>query len=231
MISVQTVFERVKDLSRKDKAGYTSAAEFNRNLAEAQTLLMDWYYKMFEANEKTLDSLAPFIKETSLLITNQFCAFPTDYRHKLEGGYNFTYNNCDGVNPTTNTVGMQHLKTGEVMKTLSSAIRKPKIDVEKQTGKFAYTFVNNMIKVYPKELTGSIYFKYITDPPVSLYNVTIDLVNQEEDYDPATSIDLQWGEQDQSNLVDLMLFFKGIQVREGDLLQWVVQKHQYSNRQ
>ncbi len=135
------------------------------------------------------------------------------------------------MNPTTNTVGMQHLKTGEVMKTLSSAIRKPKIDVVKQTGKFAYTFVNNMIKVYPKELTGSIYFKYITDPPVSLYNVTIDLVNQEEDYDPATSIDLQWGEQDQTNLVDLMLFFKGIQVREGELLQWVVQKHQYSNRQ
>ena len=56
-------------------------------------------------------------------------------------------------------------------------------------------------------------------------------VNQEEDYDPATSIDLQWGEQDQTNLVDLMLFFKGIQVREGELLQWVVQKHQYSNRQ
>ena len=45
MINVQTLFNRVKDLSRKDKAGYMSSEEFNRNLEEAQSLLMDWFYR------------------------------------------------------------------------------------------------------------------------------------------------------------------------------------------
>ena len=90
MINVQTLFNRVKDLSRKDKAGYMSSEEFNRNLEEDQSLLMDWFYSSFEKNEKTLDSLAPFIKETTLSISNQFVSFPSDYRYKLEVGYNYT---------------------------------------------------------------------------------------------------------------------------------------------
>ena len=207
-----------------------SSEEFNRNLEEAQSLLMDWYYSSFEKNEKTLDSLAPFIKETTLSISNQFVSFPSDYRYKLEVGYNYTTNSCNGGEPSVDVKGMQHLKTGEVLKTLSSAIRKPYINTAKGTGKFAYTFVNNKIKVFPKELVGSVYFKYISDPPAALYSTTIDATTQEEDYSSANSINLQWSEQDQTNLVDLLLFFKGIQIRESLLLQWVMQKHQYTNR-
>ena len=145
MINVQTVFDRVKDLSRKDKAGYLSSEEFNRNLGEAQSILMDWYFRRFEDNEKTLDSLAPFIKETNISISSQFATFPSDYRYKLEMGYNFVLNGCDGAAPSLDVKGMQHLKSGEVLKTLSSAIRKPYIDTTKGKGKFAYTFVNNNI--------------------------------------------------------------------------------------
>jgi len=251
MISVQKVFNRVRDLSRKDKAGYMSSEEFNRDLSEAQTLLMDYYYKMFEQHQRALDSLEPFIKVTNLPILNQFCEFPTDYRHKLEAGYCFTKNstkkaadcdianignNCIVGNPTVDVRGMQHLNSNEVLKTLSSSIRKPKINLEKGTGKFAYELVNNKIKVYPKELNGFVQWKYIADPTEALYNTTLDIANQEEDFNPTDalinpSVDLAWNEQEQPQLVSLMLMFKGIEVRETALIQWVMQQHQYSNRQ
>lgn len=236
MISVRTIFERVRDLSRKDKAGYMSADEFNRDLAEAQTLLMDYHYQLFEKGEKGLDALSPFIKETYLVITDQFCDFPADYRHKLEAGYVYTKNICcvDGCmvakKPEVDIKDMQHLKTGEVLKTISSAIRKPKINLATGEGKFAYTFVNNKVKVFPKELLGYLYFKYVTDPPLAFYSTTIDVNTQEEVYNPTTSINLAWNEQEQPDLVKLMLYFKGIEVRESALIQWVNQSEQFQKR-
>lgn len=234
MIPIQTLFERVRDLSRKDKAGYMSSDEFNRDLLEAQTLLMDWYYKMFEKHQKGLDSLSPFIKELLLPINNQFVTFPIDYRYKLEMGYVYSKNvkneNCEVQNPELDYKNMQHLKANEVLSTTSSAIRKPKIDVSTGSGKFAYTYVNNQIKVFPKELIGYVYLKYITDPPVATYATTVNTTTSEEDYDAINSVDLIWNEQDLPNLTNLMLLFKGIEVRETALIQWVNQQHNYSNR-
>lgn len=238
MISVETLFNRVKDLSRKDKAGYTSSVEFNRDLAEAQSILMDYYYSMFEVNQKTLDCLSPFIKEVRLPISNQFVDFPDDYRYKLELAYAFAVNtkteDCAIIpNPEITLFPMQHLKTGEVHRTLSSAIRRPFVDFVKGKGKFAYTYVNNKIKVFPKEIQGFVELRYITDPTEALYNTVVNTTTGEEDFVATTalanpSIDLVWNEQEQPNLVDILLFFKGIQIRESDLVSWVIQKSRYA---
>lgn len=236
MINVRTLFQRLQDLSRKDKAGYMSDDEFNRDLSEVQTLLMDYHYQLFEKGQKGLDALSPFIKETYININSQFCDFPTDYRHKLEAGYVYTKNICcvDGCivakKPEVDIKDMQHLKEGEVLKTLSSAIRKPKINIATGEGKFAYTFVNNKIKVFPKELQGYLYLKYVSDPPLAFYATITNVTTQEQDYDAANSINLAWNEQEQPDLVKLMLYFKGIEVRESALIQWVNQSEQFQKR-
>ena len=229
MVRVQTLFNRVRDLSRKDKAGYSSAVEFNRDLAEVQDILMEYYYMMFEMNEMGLDSLSPFIVEKDLVIANQFCEFPNDYRYKLECGYVFSQNvntkDCKVKNPILDYKEAQHLRSNEVLKTINSPIRKPKLG-----RKYAYEFVNNKIKVYPRELVGYWHLKYIIDPPVATYAVTVNQATDEEDYDAQNSIDLIWNRQDQHNLVDLLLFFKGIEIRESLLLQWVQQKYAFKKR-
>lgn len=234
MINVRTLFERIRDLSRKDKAGYMSADEFNRDLSEAQTLLMDYYYQLFEKSQKGLDCLAPFMKEVFVPIVGQFADFPADYRHKLELGYAYTANvhldNCTPGTPTVDVKDMQHLKAGEVLKTTSSPIRKPKINVNDGSGKLAYEFVNNKIKVYPKELNGYLQLKYLTDPPTAFYATVVNTTTQEEDYNPTASINLVWNEQEQPDLVKLMLYFKGIEVRESALIQWVNQSEQFQKR-
>ena len=84
-ISVQNLFLRVQDLSRKDKAGYLSNDEFNRNLADSQDLLMEYYYRRFEESQDVVDVLHSFIQEARLPIgAGGFVDLPTDYRHRLD---------------------------------------------------------------------------------------------------------------------------------------------------
>ena len=61
MVSILTVFQRVQDISRKDKSGYMSSAEFTRDVNEVQNILMRYYYRRFELEQLIVDSLMPFI--------------------------------------------------------------------------------------------------------------------------------------------------------------------------
>jgi len=222
MIEVQKLFLRVNnDLARKDKAGYTSSEEFNRNLEEAQSLLLAYYHKMFELDEATLDGAAPFIKEIMVPISNQHCEFPDDYRYKLEVGYVKSFNtngpSCAPAGVDYDIIDGTHWNANEVKKTLNSAIRKPTI----ANGLFAYTFVNNKIKVFPRELIGNISLKYLIDPPEAIYATIDNAIEQTEDYDAVNSIDLIWNPQQQPELVNILLFFKGLEIRESLLINWV----------
>jgi hypothetical protein len=225
MISVQLVFERVQDLSRKDKAGYMSSEEFNRDLGQAQNILFRYFYQQFEDRQQIVDSLNPFHKTVNLPIANGFCEFPADYRHRTEVGYLFVENPLCGLEqPTVEPIPMPYLNANEVMETLVSAIRKP----SKEKKRVYHTFINNKIEVHPYSLTGYIKFKYLAVPPTAIYATTLDLANDQENYDPLNSIDLIWNQQDTDNLVDLLLFFKGLEVRESALLEWVGMKKQFT---
>lgn len=228
MINVQYIFEAVNDLTRKNNAGYTSSEEFNRHLNQCQDMLMRYYYKLFEEAQIIVDSLMPFLVETNLVIgTNGQIAFPANYLHRLEVGY-LEINNpdCGQNEPTIKPSPCHYLAANEVIETLSSPIRKP----NKAKGIYKHTFINNYIQLYPTDLTGYIHFKYIRKPVEAEYATTIDVVNRIEVYDPVNSIDLEWLEQDRDNLVDLLLFMKGISLRESALIQWVQQKNIFKSQ-
>lgn len=222
MVSVKFVFDRVADLSRKDKAGYMSADEFNRDLAQAQDVLMQYYYEQYENTQRIVDSLMPFVKAQNLLINAGWVDLPSDYRHRLEVGYIYSENSneCGGGEPLQDPYPMRYLNANEEMETMQSAIRKPSLAKKL----FYHLFLNNRIKVLPSGLVGYIYFKYIQVPPEAIYGVTLDVVNDQQNYDPSTSINLIWNEQDAHHLVDIMLLFKGIAVRESALIEWLQQK-------
>lgn len=231
MVQVKLIFDRVATLSRKDKAGYMSADEFNQDLAQAQELLMQFYYERFEREQIVVDSLMPFLKEVQLPILNGFVDFPTDYRHRLQLEYLYTYNDgcCEDSSTIAEPYPMDYLNANEVAYNESSPIRKASINKKI----FRHTFINNKIKVFPKNLLGQVNLKYLIQPPVALYAVTLDVVNQQENYDDANSINLQWLEQDAQNLSDIMLFFKAIATRESALMEWLgakqnIIKTQYS---
>jgi len=218
-VGIKFVFDMVSDLTRKDKAGYMSADEFNRSVAQAQDVLMQFYYQQYEDTQRIVDSLMPFVKALNIPISTGYCDFPEDYRHRLEVGYLYIQNSeeCGGGEPTIEPYPMTYLNANEEMETLRSAIRKPSIPKRL----FYHSFVNNKIKVFPQSLTGYIHFKYIQQPPAAIYGVTLDVANDQENYNPATSVDFIWNDQDAHHLVDLLLLFKGIAIRETALLEWI----------
>lgn len=222
MISVKFIFDSVQDLAKKDNSGYTSSEEFNRHLAKVQDILMRYYYLLFEEKQIIVDSLNPFIKELRLQIGDKgIVQFPEDYRHRLEvGNLEITKPDCGEVYPNITPRPCPHLAANEVMETLASPVRKP----SRRRRVYYHTFVNNYIQLYPDDLTGYIHFKYLIDPPVATYATTFDTVNRIQVFDDTNSVDLIWNPQDRDNIVDLLLLFRGIAIRESALIQWVQQK-------
>lgn len=252
-ISVNTVYERVSVLAKKSQNGYQSGADFNSDLIDANLTLYEYYVNIFEETQRILDALIPFVVEAQLPLTQStFSAttpFPSNYAHRLEIGVLKTTNSmkndcggkgcgshgCHSCNSTLVTTrqpvtvyppDMQlypcdYLVTNEVMWTLSSAIRKPSI----QKGIYRHTFKDGLIHVYPKE-TKRIYFKYLKQPATPVWGSTfVSNANGDfEQYNPAASTDLEFPPQEISNIVDLMCFYLGIELRETPLINFAKQK-------
>lgn len=222
MIPVQDIIKRVQDLSRKDKSGYMSSEELTRDLNETQQMLMDYYWDRFSNSQDGIDSLNPFIKEVELQIKNGFVDFPDDYRHRIEMGNVFIENqygdNCSVSNPKVTEAELRYLHPSEERLTVTSHIRKPSVEKKR----IYHSFVNNRIKILPKETVGYVVLKYLAQPPVAIYATTINPTTDKEEYDASNSVDLEWNAQDLHNIVDIMLLFKAIEVRESALVNWVM---------
>jgi len=224
MIPVLDIFKRVQDLSRKDKSGYMSSEEFTRDLNETQQILMDYRWDRFAKKQITIDSLNPFVKEVELRIDKGFVDFPEDYRHRIEMGNVFVENvyneDCTVSNPSVEETELRYLAPNEERLTMSSFIRRPNIAKKR----IYHTFVNNRIKILPKETIGYVVLKYLSQPPDAIYATVVNPTSDKEDYDAGTSVDLIWNRQDLHDIVDIMLLFKGIEVRESALISWVMNR-------
>ena len=222
MISVLDIVKGLEDLSRKDKSGYMSSEEITRDMNRAQQILMSYRWDRYSKKEATIDSLNPFVKEQQLQIVKGFVDFPSDYRHRIEMGNIFIENahndDCTVSNPTVTESELRYLAPNEERLTLSSPIRKPSIAKKR----IYHTFVNNKIKILPKETVGYVVSKYLSQPPVAKYATIVNPATDKEEYDPSNSIDLQWNPQDITHFIDLMLLFKGLSTRESALINWVM---------
>lgn len=222
MIPIERVYLRINnDLARKGKAGYSSSDEFNRDVRDCQNLLFEFYAAKYDQSQAVKDSLAPFFTQADIAIGSGVVAFPSGYRHLLMASFLDIQNVAGSAKITVRP--MQWLSTNEVGLTLASAIRKPVYP-----GRLAFEQISTGIKVYPETLSGSCRLHYLAAPPEAKRGYTVNLTTFEEDLDVPTTIDLVWGEQDETNLIDLLLFFKGIQIRETELLQWIGMKKQIS---
>lgn len=223
MIPVDRPYERVKDLSRKDKSGYTDPDEYNRNLREAQHILMSFYLDQLDSRQVFPENLNPFIKRiASVPIANNAITRPTDLRYVLEvyGGHWDGFGGCDtGVKPFVSYYQANYAKSHEVGNRKSSAIRKPS-----KTNPMWY-YEGDTIRLEPEDVTHAT-IRYVRLPVNAVYGYSVDLVNDRLVFNPATSVNLEWLEQDEHNIVDLLLFMKGLETRDTALIQWVSGKRQ-----
>lgn len=220
MISTQYIYERVSDLIQKQQAGYMSSTSYNRDIEAANLVLFEYYFQQYEITKKISNAMTPFLVErtiSNVAQTNFSSVFdyPTDLVHETELKYEKSVNTDCGVE--VSIVPIDYLQDNEEAYTLSSAIRKPNLD----KNIIRWNRKNGQIHIYPNQVKD-ISIKFLKRPTTPVYGVTLS-VNPQQDieiYDPATSTDFEWDMQEAENLVDLILLYQGMQLRETAIIQF-----------
>lgn len=217
MINVDTLYQRIQDLVLKEKSGWFSNDEFNRLLVSAQELVYDYEYAEYEKKQAVSDSLAGFVTTYQSAITaGNAGARPDDYRHDLRNATVKIPTSVDGVATTiSKTCTYQH--QDEIRLTIDSALRGPTTD------RFYYHFENGVQKVLPA-ITGYFVLRYLRQPEAPYRAVTVDVSNDQENYDSSGSTQLEWPAQMVRVFEDIMCWYLGLQVRNSDIIQWATQK-------
>lgn len=218
MIDVQTLWQRVnQDLIKLGQTGFDSNESFNRDMNEAELVMLDYHHRMYGLSQNLSDAVNPFVKKQEVQIVSGFVSEPSDYAHRLDMEYKVVVNTA--LEPTVSYTPMNIEKVGENRSL--SAIRRPTIT---DTDTYSYRQESGGFYVLPPELTGYVRITYLRYPISGSRAVTV--ASDQEVYDSGNSVNLEWPATELSNFVDLMLFFRGISVRANEVVQWVAANKQ-----
>jgi hypothetical protein len=214
MINIEVLYQTVRTLLRKDHAGWISSDEFNQVVALAQEAMFGFY--LDSENERDAnDALNPFEKTAPLtkIAPGQF-SMPTDYKARIEAVTNSTASDCS---TEVNYTPVRFITRQSEYLTLSSPIRGPKIDSPK------CVIRGDVLTVYPGKVPN-VTLRYYRQPIEAIRAYTLNTISQEEEYDEANSVNLEWSAGRLDNFVDYLLYYKGLSLRETELIQWVQAK-------
>lgn len=209
MIDVNDIYLMVQDVSGKDQAGYMDNEQYNRYLRMSSELLFEYYHSWFEKNRTVHNALRPFITSKNLNVVNAQATLPDDYRNIID------------IKALINSAGVKtesvahDLKHHEDVYINTSPIRKPR------RGLYAYRIAGDIIEWRPTDYTGKIRLEYFKKPEYGERVTEINVVTDVEEYDEANSTQSEWNETELVNIVDIILGFKGIQIRESEILTWL----------
>ena len=222
MIAINGLYDTVnKYLVLKGKGGYGTNAQFNDDIRRAQSMLQNYYIKIYDETNIIEESLSPFIVSTTLTLTDYTATKPTDFRHKVAAKYQYSINNADFSSSEIKSFPLIELNVNQWDSTHSSAIRGSSMSKERGY----YGILNNMLRFSFNK--GDVVLSYIKVPPTATRNITLDTATDNENYNASGTIDLVWNQtDDENNLIDIMLWFKGLQIRESELMNWVVSNKQ-----
>jgi hypothetical protein len=220
MILIETIYKRVEeDLSNKGTGGYSSSDEFNRSIADAQNILLDYYVRHYEESGVITDSVRVFIKRDNLSLTNYVAPLPGDYRRWVDGVFIELYNDDECDEPTKKEILMYYCHGNGFNLTEANAIRK--------TGEKRVNYTIEGANLRAGRKTGRVLFSYIRKPNAAVRGYTTNEETRNEDYDAATTTDLEWPDSEANMIIAIMLYFKGIEIRDLKLQQFVVGLKQF----
>lgn len=219
--TTQYIYDRVSDLIQKNQAGYMPSTAFNRDIEGANLMLFEYYFQQYEITKKIANAMTPFLIEVSINRTssNNFSStfnYPSDLFHETELKFEKIVNsNCNP--PEISLIPIDYLQDNEEAYTLSSSIRRPSLDNDI----IRWNRKNGVIHVYPKDVR-TIAIKYLRKPRTPVYGVTPTSTPTQdiEVYNPLTSIDFEWALHEAENIVDLVLLFQGMELRESAIISF-----------
>jgi hypothetical protein len=220
MISVEEIYQIIRDFARKSHTSWTGNDEFNRKLVLAQDMLFD-YYRQMKDDKQRQRALISFRREKRLVRdTGSVYTIPVDFEDDIEIWAAPNGNDeCNDEDMIYQPVDV--LRDGSIGFIVTSPIRKPSLDNVK-----AHYASQTDLRIYPLSFRGWIKMLYYATPVSPSRAVTLDTVNQQEIYDPVNTVDLEWDTSVKQDFIDVLLLFYGIEQRDTALVSWVAQKQQ-----
>jgi hypothetical protein len=221
MIGINGFYDTItKYLVLKGKGGYGTNAQFNDDVRRMQTMLQNYFINRYAESNVIEESLSPFITQQTITLTDYTAPKPTSFRHKISAKYQYSINNDDFSNSSLQEFPLIELRANEWDATHDSVIRGA--NKEKERG--YYGIMSDTMRFSFNK--GDVIVTYIKTPPTAVRQVTLDVATDNENYNPTGTVDLIWNESDENNLIDIMLWFKGIQIRESEIMNWVISSKQ-----
>ena len=193
---LQTLHRRLDLLAGKYSTGYFTDQEKDDAINSASVDLYNKYYKEYEATQVVSDYLSPFTKKPLVLNVGQgVAAKPVDFGHPT-----VFYLENDGPNVEIVDRAAWAHKIND--KTFGPTEEYPIAKINADT-----------IDVRPKAISKLI-VEYLKTPKVAIFNR-----DGEGNYNPDTSVDLEWDPILQDQLLYRALQELGIMMRESELIQ------------
>ena len=208
---------RVEDLVIKGQGGYISGDNFNRDFADAQNVLLSYYIRRYEQSQEVSDALLPFLSEAILTIGNNgYIDLPENYRHRVSVSKR-VLSQDENKKVVQSFIKSTYVHPLHLQDTLMSVVRKPNV-LKKR---YVHTFSDGRIRFFPNDMAGSVKLVYFIQAPEARWGYVTNQNTITEDYDVNTTIEHVWPEQEEINLIALMLHYKGIQIRDNEVIQWL----------
>lgn len=220
MINIITLYRTVNEALAKDfGSGYTTAAEFNDKVDLAQSILMGYYINKYPKSVSGQIAIQPFVEENPYIgtIDGVVNDLPDDYIYDISASLYKWDNNCDTPNRILKKI---------VYNTTPENIDTYLIDAIKKKG--SWYVLGSGVTFYNTDGL-EVLFKYIRKYNTATYAVTIDGVSKQQNPDPNNSINLEWADALFDTFVNILLYFKGVELRDEGLLSYIQLNNLYEN--
>lgn len=217
MINVNDLWLTLQDVTRKDHSGgYMSSEEFNRRLVLAQQLLFDFHFDNQGNELESRMALQPFYKTKRLPSSDSGKTFRLpDHRKHLDIWVG-RLTDCD---ESEYFVSVNLPARNELVLTLGSSVRGPSLARKVVVAEIRSA---SSLKVWPSIVPPyTLHMNYYINPPAAVRGYTVDPDTDEEVYDPATTTNLEWDEDQYPNILDILLMYQGLALRSSSLLEWI----------
>lgn len=214
---INEVYNFLVYIIRKERNGFLTIEDFNRDIDRAQLEVFEDYYEMYGQTQKTHDAISNFKATytfTKADTPNGIVTFPSDYLH-LRVIQGITYNNtlaAADLNP------VRIVADDELTYALKSQVR-PVSNITPIGLEDA-----NAVQLYPKvpQAGNMLYFRR---PAAPIYAYTLSGTDgRTVTYDSANSVQLQWLDVYINKIVAKTLTYVGINLNEPQLVQYAEMK-------
>lgn len=230
-LSIDKVHARLDYLINKSKWGYTSPRDKDLALDLAQIDLFNFYYGdpnkyqygrpippvAHGQNQKLHDALSPFLTPIELSSPDGFTVLPSDYVH-LDSAYLIDYD----LSPETYTP-LKLVSNDKVAFKQNSQLNPVHINSGFENAFISltpsYSTGENGIQMYPREDPYPVVpiAYYLRRPAAPLYSY--EQTGRDITYIPASSIQLEWSDDNIQKIIQSAIQYIGINLENGDLFQ------------